>query len=191
MKHDSGSIVNVIKDIKKDIDNDKKNVFAELEQKVLSEKKMLKKALKKEFISILDENRSRIKEEAASLVDRNKSQNQKKILAFKAKLFSDFLESVNLKFEDYRNRIEYPALIKKVVSDLRKSYGITKIICNEKDMELFSEDADDIEIERSLDIFLGFIAENNRLRIDLSFNRMLEKKKNELSNIFFMEIEPK
>ncbi|MBN2422359.1 hypothetical protein JXB41_03965 [Candidatus Woesearchaeota archaeon] len=190
MKHDSGSLSNVIKDIEKDIIKSKKEMFNELDKQIKEEKNQLKQELKKEYNKRVREGKIRITEEISYISEKNELDNKRKLLNLKRELFDNFMELIYNELIEFRKDRKYSILLKKQINYFKKKFKSITVWCNEKDINLLRKIDKKINVKSDNEIIIGIIIEdkNKSQKVDLTLDRLLESKKKYFSENLFKRL---
>ncbi len=186
MRHDSGSINNVIADIRRDIKETQKRFLRELNSHIKEEKDKLKAKLKDEYNRMIQKGKQEIEQETAYLLEQNELQNQKQVLETQKELFDDFSGILIEKLHAFRKKKEYEALLKKQVEAFREKYKDVVIYCNQEDKDIFSKH-EAVPMERDM---VGIILEDKQktVRLDLTFRSFFNQNKHLYSKEFYEKI---
>ncbi|MBD3204050.1 hypothetical protein GF327_07150 [Candidatus Woesearchaeota archaeon] len=187
MKHDSGSIETIVKDIKKDIITTKQEIYNELSEKISEEKNKLSLDIQKKYKITINQKKNEVREDMKFRLEKNELNNKQLILKVKQELYQGFFSELYERLEKFRKTKEYKELIKKIINNFSKDSIF--FYCNKKDESLFKDKNVNVIIDNSISYGCAVEDKNMSKRIDISFDEIINKKKKEFSKRFFSLIE--
>lgn len=182
MKLDSGSLKNVMDDIRKDISQTEKKIHENIDKELELKKQEFEQELKKETDEQIQHGVKILEEEMTYMVEENELKLRKKLLELKKKMFDKYLGYMQKKIKDYQKTVEYKTYYTKLIKELEKKYGKITIKCNENDYSWIKKLSN---VSPQFHTKTGIVVIKDNLKIDLTIENMFNRNLAKISQRFF------